>query len=366
MELSLKVNRYDPFTDGQKHMQTYTLEIEEDATVLDALMRVREEQDSTLAFRGSCRSGFCGDCTMRLNRKNRIACCTTVADVQKDGELTVEPIRLINVAKDMMFDVQAMVYDKYRAVEPWIEPAETPPQRENMVSNEVIKDLRKVMSCTMCWLCDEGCSTMVVDRKFLGPAALTKAYRVVADPRDTRTTERLHKLSETEGIWDCCHCFEATEHCPKEIDPTERILFLRNRAIKVGAGSRSVKDHYKSFAASVKENGWLDETRLAIDTEGGLFNIKAQLKQLPLGLKALKRGKLPNPTSSTPSGRAPTESRAFSKSGRRKNNDLRVLSGLRIQGRLPRAIPCSKDGGCQAEYRTGRADGRRVQRGWLS
>ena len=157
---------------GQKHMQTYTLEIEEDATVLDALMRVREEQDSTLAFRGSCRSGFCGDCTMRLNRKNRIACCTTVADVQKDGELTVEPIRLINVAKDMMFDVQAMVYDKYRAVEPWIEPAETPPQRENMVSNEVIKDLRKVMSCTMCWLCDEGCSTMVVDRKFPGPCRL--------------------------------------------------------------------------------------------------------------------------------------------------------------------------------------------------
>ncbi len=180
-------------------------------------------------------------------------------------------------------------------MEPWIEPAEPLPEREHMVPNEVIKDLRKVMSCTMCWLCDEGCTTMVVDRKFLGPAALTKAYRVVADPRDSRTTERLHKLSERDGIWDCCHCFEATEHCPKEIDPTDKIMNLRDRAMKLGAGNHRIRGHYKSFAASVKGAGYLDETRLAIDTEGGLTNIKAQLKQLPLGLKALKRGKMPKP-----------------------------------------------------------------------
>ena len=293
MEVSFKVRRYDPATDGDAHMQGYTLDIEEDATVLDALMRIREEQDSTLAFRGTCRSGFCGDCTMRISRRNRIACCTSVAQALRDEEITVEPIRIINVSKDMMFDMGAMVYDKYQAVEPWIEPKEPLPQREHMVPNEVIQDLRKVMSCTMCWLCDEGCTTMVVDRKFLGPAALTKAYRVVADPRDSRTTERLHKLSEAEGIWDCCHCFEATEHCPKGIDPTERIFALRNRSIKIGAGSPRVRNHYKSFAASVKKAGWLDEARLAIDTEGGFTNIIAQLKQLPLGLKALRRGKMP-------------------------------------------------------------------------
>ena len=295
MELTLKVHRYDPSTDDKGQLQTYNLDIDDDATVLDALMQVREEQDGTLAFRGSCRTGFCGDCTMRISRRNRIACCTSVAEALRDDEITVEPIRIINVAKDMMFDMEAMVYEKYEAVEPWIEPAEPLPEREHMVPNEVIKDLRKVMSCTMCWLCDEGCTTMVVDRKFLGPAALTKAYRVVADPRDSRTTERLHKLSERDGIWDCCHCFEATEHCPKEIDPTDKIIGLRNRAIKVGAGSPSIKAHYQSFAASVKASGWLDETRLAIDIEGGPTNIKGQLKQLPLALKALKRGKIPKP-----------------------------------------------------------------------
>ena len=295
MEVTFRVNRYDPAANGKGAPQGYTLDIEEEATVLDALMRIREEQDSTLAFRGTCRSGFCGDCTMRISRKNRIACCTTVAEAQKDNEITIEPIRLIDVAKDMMFDVETMVYSKYRAVEPWIETGESHSDQEHIMSNEAIRDLRKVMSCTMCWLCDEGCTTMVVDKNFVGPAALTKAYRVVADPRDTRTTERLHKLSETNGMWDCCHCYEATEHCPKGIDPTERIFALRNRAIKVGAGSSTVKNHYRSFAASVKAHGWLDEARLAIETEGGIINIRRQLKQLPLALKALRRGKLPKP-----------------------------------------------------------------------
>ena len=294
METTFKVHRYDPATGGKGDFQTYTLDVEEDATILDALMRIREEQDPTLAFRGTCRTGFCGDCTMRISRRNRIACRVTVAASLRDDQITVEPIRLINVSKDMMFDMEAMVYQKYRSVEPWIEPNGTQPEREHLVSNGVIRDLRQVMSCTMCWLCDEGCSTMVVDRKFVGPAALTKAYRVVADPRDSRTAERLRKLSEDHGMWDCCHCFEATEHCPKGIDPTERIFGLRNRAIKINAGSSTVKNHYKSFAASVKADGWLDEARLAIETEG-LTNIKGQLKQLPLAIKAFKRGKRPMP-----------------------------------------------------------------------
>jgi succinate dehydrogenase / fumarate reductase iron-sulfur subunit len=297
MEITFKVHRYDPATDGKGQSQSYSLDIEENATVLDAMMRIREEQDSTLAFRGSCRTGFCGDCTMRINKKNRVACCTAVSDVAKDDEISVDPIRLIKVSKDMMFDMEDMVYKKYKAVEPWIEPTEPQPQGEHIVPNEVIQDLRKVMSCTMCWLCDEGCTTMVVDKKFMGPAALTKGYRAVSDPRDSRTDERLRNLGDVHGLWDCCHCFEASEHCPKGIEPTERIFALRDMAIKKNLGSPSVptvRNHYRSFAASVKAHGWLDEARLAIETEG-VTNIAGQLKQLPLGIKALIRGKLPKP-----------------------------------------------------------------------
>jgi succinate dehydrogenase / fumarate reductase iron-sulfur subunit len=294
MEINLKFYRSSPGNGSKGDFQEYPVEIDEGATVLDALMQVKEEQDSTIAFRGSCRSGFCGDCTMRISRRNRVACTTTVGAAQDEGTISVEPVRLISTTKDMMYDLDFWVYDKYKAVEPWIETDQKAPDKEHVVPNKVVQDLRKVMSCTMCWLCDEGCSTMVVDRNFAGPLALTKAYRTVFDPRDNRTEERLNNLSEKNGMWDCCHCYEASEHCPKEIDPTERIFALRNKAIKANAGIPTVRNHYRSFAKSVKNDGWLDEARLAIETEG-LTNIKGQLKQVPLAIKAFRKGKRPLP-----------------------------------------------------------------------
>ena len=113
-----------------------------------------------------------------------------------------------------------------------------------------------------------GGSVSPFDNTFLGPAALTKAYRFLADPRDGARAHRLRGLGEPRGMWDCVHCYEADEHCPRGIDPTHRILDLREMAIgmgiKSGATNPQVARHYESFAASVKKSGWLDEGRLAL------------------------------------------------------------------------------------------------------
>lgn len=297
MQVTFKVFRHDLQANGKPSYQSYSLELEEDATILDALLQIRDEQDSTLSFRGTCRSGFCGDCTLQVNDKGSVACRTTLAKAlkkAKDGEIKIDPLYPSKAQKDLMYDQDFLLFDKYKAVKPWLEPAEPLPEREHLVSNEVTRDLRKVMSCTMCGLCDQGCLVIVVDESYIGPAALTKAYRVIKDPRTTNGDERLKLVSGTRKLWDCTHCFEANSHCPKDIDPTDRIFALRDMAIKEGLGPRKVANHYKSFAASVKADGWLDETRLAIETEG-LFNIAGQLKQLPIGLRALRRRKAPKP-----------------------------------------------------------------------
>lgn len=294
MQVTFKIRRYDPFTNGKGEHQSYPLDLDEDATVLDALVQIREEHDGTVAFRGCCRSGFCGDCTMRINGKGKVTCRTLVSKVQKEAEVTVEPIRLVNVVKDLVYDQDAFLFDKYKEVKPWIEISSPEPQDEYLVPNETIKDLQKVMSCTMCGLCDEGCTVLVVDRSFLGPAALTKAYRVVYDPRDTKTHRRLKELSEKRGMWDCTHCFEATEHCPKFIDPTDRIFALRDKAIRYDIGTPRVTRHNDSFAASVKSSGWLDEGRLAVETEG-LTNAVGLFRLLPTALRAIARRKAPIP-----------------------------------------------------------------------
>ena len=154
--------------------------------------------------------------------------------------------------------------------------------------------MQEASSCTLCGMCDEGCTVLVIDKTFLGPAALTRAFKPVADPRDKVIERRLSELSEKRGMWDCVHCFEATEHCPKGIDPTDRILSLRDEAIKRGIGTPRVVRHNDSFAKSIKSSGWLDEARLAIESEG-LTNIGGLMHLVPTAAKAMAHRKAPLP-----------------------------------------------------------------------
>src|SRR5438552_13807686 len=92
MQATFKVYRHDPDTGGKPTFQPYLLELPEDATVLDGLIKIREELDGTLAFRASCNRGFCGECTLRINRRGPLACMTRVATATHHGrELPVEP-----------------------------------------------------------------------------------------------------------------------------------------------------------------------------------------------------------------------------------------------------------------------------------
>ena len=129
MEVKIAVKRYDPQTNGKGSSQTYSADVGEADTLLDALIQIREEQDPTLAFRGSCRTGFCGDCTMTVNGKGAITCRTKVGKALKgadDGAIEIEPLKLAKVAKDLMYDDEAFHWKKFKAVEPWIDPVEPP------------------------------------------------------------------------------------------------------------------------------------------------------------------------------------------------------------------------------------------------
>jgi succinate dehydrogenase / fumarate reductase iron-sulfur subunit len=295
MQVTFKVYRKDPEKDGKPGRSNHTVELPDGATVLEALFKIRDEMDSSLAFRCSCLRGHCGDCMIRVNGSSRLACTAKVSNfTQKGPEISLDPLRCVSVIKDLVFDWDAFMWNKIRAVKPWLEANDTASDGENVIPDAAMQDLRKVMSCYQCGMCDEGCTVLPVDINFLGPAALTKAYRFVFDPRVKDTKERLKVLEGPKGIWDCVHCYEADEHCPRGIEPTKRIIALRDEAFKVGITNEKVARHHQSFAASVKESGWLDEGRLAIESEG-LTNIPGLMKLLPTAAKALVRGKAPIP-----------------------------------------------------------------------
>jgi succinate dehydrogenase / fumarate reductase iron-sulfur subunit len=232
---------------------------------------------------------------MRVNSKACLACAARVAPLaKKSQEIQLDPLRNIPVIKDLVFDMDAFLWNKIKAVKPWLEPEEGASNGESRIPDADMQKLRTVMSCYYCGLCDEGCTVLPVDFDFLGPAALTKAYRFVFDPRDRAGKERMKILEKPKGVWDCTHCFEANEHCPRSIAPTDRIFDMRDRAFREGITNPKVARHHESFARSVKGSGWLDEGRLAVESEG-LTNLKGLAALLPTALKAMIKGKAPLP-----------------------------------------------------------------------
>ena len=293
MQTRVRVRRYDPEGSERPHFQDYEVEVPEHFSVLDALVKIREEIDPSLALRCSCRAAICGSCAMRVNDRARLACNTRLtAVVDGDGALTVEPMGNQRVVKDLVVDLQ-LFWGKVRAVEPYLQP-DAEPEEEFIASNESMLNLLTPMGCIMCGACVSDCTALEVDENFLGPAALAKSYRFVADPRDDRRGQRLDTLNEYGGVWDCTRCYMCVEVCPKGVAPMDRIMELRDALMESGVTNTPGARHVQSFARSVARSGWLDETMLAVDSWGRL-NVLKLLGELPLGIRVLRRGKFPKP-----------------------------------------------------------------------
>lgn len=272
------------------------------AVVLDALIQVREEIDQTLALRCSCRSAICGSCAMRLNGHAKLACKTKVVDIAPNGEtIAVEPMGNLPLIKDLVVDMNPF-WDKVKAVEPWLRPAGPEPEREYVVPNEAMLKLAGVMDCIMCGACVSDCTVLegeLVQGKpyretFLAPAALAKAYRFVGDPRDAATKNRLEKLSQATGIWDCTRCMECVEVCPKGVAPMDRIMAMREKAIELGITDNYGSRHSLAFSESIERSGWLNEFAL-LQRSFGLFNFRELIRLIPGGIRMLLRLKTPTP-----------------------------------------------------------------------
>ncbi len=296
MDLTIRIRRYAPESEKpEPYWQDFPITIPDNSTVLDGLIYIRESVDGTLSLRCSCRSAICGSCAMRINGHAALACKTKAIEAVKDGVIVVEPAGVMRVMKDLVVDFE-LFWHHIRAVEPYLQHKGPEPTGEYIASNESMMHLSGVTACIMCGACVSDCTVMEGDANFLGPAALAKAYRFTADPRDGDGTgpskERLKELSKYTGMWDCTRCYECVQVCPKGVAPMERIMGLRDQAIKAGFDNNNGARHAEAFADLVEHSGWLDELKLPVLTVG-MLNMPALMNFAPVGLRAITHGKMP-------------------------------------------------------------------------
>jgi succinate dehydrogenase / fumarate reductase iron-sulfur subunit len=96
-----KIYRYDPDSGANPRYDTFEIDLAScGPMVLDALIKIKSEQDPTLTFRRSCREGICGSCSMNMNGKNGLACTTAIEDLK--GEVRITPLPHMDVIKDLV------------------------------------------------------------------------------------------------------------------------------------------------------------------------------------------------------------------------------------------------------------------------
>jgi succinate dehydrogenase / fumarate reductase iron-sulfur subunit len=299
-EYTLKIRRFDPSTGLPPYWDDRTVDLEGHQSILDGILDVKAREDGSIGIRCSCQAAICGSCGVRVNGKAALACNTKLRDAVKrarDGAIVVEPMGNMPVLKDLIVDMDAVHWKKIRRVTPWLLPEGDPPEREYIVPPESMIDVTQSMACIQCGACVSDCLSMEVDPLFIGPAALAKAYRFVGDPRDGQTEERLNDLAQDpHGIYDCTHCFNCIEVCPKGVAPMNQIMRLRRRATR----DHDIKDpnngrrHEEAFVKIISKKGILDERKLLQDSfgalrpQGGLELLRA----LPTGLRGFARGKI--------------------------------------------------------------------------
>jgi succinate dehydrogenase / fumarate reductase iron-sulfur subunit len=306
-EYTLRIRRYSPESGESAYWQEFDVELDGHRSVLDGILKARDDQDGSIGIRCSCRAAICGSCGVRINGKPGLAChmhLQEALNTSKDGRtISVEPMGNMPVIRDLITDMDSTHWKKIRRVTPWLLPDGPPPEREYIVPKESMVDVTQTMACIQCGACVSDCLSMEVDPEFIGPAALAKAYRFVGDPRDGQQYERLKDLSEDpHGIYDCTHCFNCIEACPKGVAPMSQIMRLR----RIAGSDHKIDDrnnghrHEVSFVTLVRQHGLLHEAELLPRSYGGdswfgKFHPKAGMElidSLPVIMKALQRRKV--------------------------------------------------------------------------
>ncbi len=327
-EYTLRIRRYDPQSGEAPRWDTHVVDLSPVQSVLDAILKIKDDTDGSIGIRCSCQQAICGSCGVRMNGKPGLACNTHLREAAQRGHgtgwnppeegqqtqvITVEPMGNMPVIRDLIVDMDAVHWKKIQRVTPWLINKQPVPEREYIVPHENMVDVTQTMACIQCGACVSDCLSMEVDPLFVGPAALAKAYRFVGDPRDDQHRERLSDLSEDpHGLYDCTHCFSCIDACPKGVDPMSQIMRLR----RIAGSDFEIKDgnngynHEHAFVKNIRKNGILHEPDLLADSYGGKLNPaagKELMSGLPTALKGLTRGKMTPRTALGHPHKAPPE-----------------------------------------------------------
>ena len=229
---TVEVYRWDPDSGENPRIDSYELDMDQcGPMVLDAILKIKNDIDSTVAFRRSCREGVCGSCAMNINGKNTLACISAIENYK--GTIKIFPLPHMSVIKDLVADM-TLFFDQYASIKPWLQNQTAPPAKtERLQSKDQRAKLGGSYECVLCACCSTSCpSYWWNSERYLGPATLLQAYRWLVDSRDDANAERLPELDDSFKLYRCHTIMNCTDTCPIGLNPAEAIADIKRMLLQ--------------------------------------------------------------------------------------------------------------------------------------
>lgn len=227
-EYRFEVLRYDAAENATPRLDCFAVTAAGRMSVLECLLKIQDEQDPSLAFRYSCRGAVCGSCAMSINGRPQLACRVLLKNLS-GRRVVLEPLPSFEIIRDLVVDMDSF-WRKYEQVRPWLHAA-TEAEKETRMSERERAKIDQYVNCILCGLCYGACPVLKSNPDFIGPAALAKLQRFLADSREDRDSESLEAQDSQRGMWGCHTITRCIDACPKNVRPTDGITGVRRRLL---------------------------------------------------------------------------------------------------------------------------------------
>ena len=219
----LKILRFNPEHDEKPFYKDFVIPYKKNWSILDALGYIKDELDTSLSYRWSCRMAVCGSCGFMINGTPKLGCETFIRDF-KQRTITIEPLANFAIERDLIVNVDEFI-TKLESVKPYITAAkkQTDHLEVNKQTPQQMGLYKQFSMCINCMLCYSACPQVGLNPLFTGPAAIALGHRYNLDSRDEGNAQRTEVIQGKNGVWSCTFVGYCSTVCPAKVDPAAAI-----------------------------------------------------------------------------------------------------------------------------------------------
>ena len=219
-KITFRILRYKPGRTDPPRYQEFSLELEPDSSVLDALEDIRLKHDSSLMYRHSCHHSSCGTCACKINGRERLTCTTKINAID-ENMITLAPLEGFEVFGDLVVDISPFFND---IPDDWSYLKKSEFGAVDQIP-EGISAFNRFENCIECSACVSACPVTDKKKGFVGPAVLAAlSNELKKSPHNSKAL--LAIAGNERGVHLCERAFSCSRVCPTHVHPAKHISEL--------------------------------------------------------------------------------------------------------------------------------------------